>query len=328
MTSATAENPTSRSAEQLGFVPVAIDTLTSAEELPFDLFLPIGASEPPVLYRERSLSIQQEDLSRLVEQAIQTLYVRASEHVAYRNYLRETVLADADLPATRRFKILQIANRAILQMAFKQPHPDMLVNVASEYGRELATVICCDDLVMTDLLPLMMHDYQNYTHATNVCTLSLMIAASMEMSFADGIVEMATAMLLHDLGNRRIAPAVLNQIRPHTAEQREMLRNHPKWGFQDLCRRQEVSFDQLMVVYQHHEQWDGRGYPVGLVGEEIHRWARICAVADVYDKMASARPHQPAKESREIWEALELGCGKRFDREIVDCLKSVAGPLK
>lgn len=324
MSSAIAENVTLNSGRRVHFVPVAIDTLAPLAELPFDLFLRSDATQPPVLYRERRLPVDEDDLARLLEQAVQTLYIRVSEHVAYRNYLRKTVLSNADLPATRRFKILQIANRAILQLAFQNPRPDMLVDIASEYGRELATVVCNDSLILTDLLPLMTHDYQTYTHATNVCTLSLMIAAVMGMGFAEGIVEMATAMLLHDLGKRRIPPATLNQRRPLTPEQRDTFRQHPKWGFQVLCRRQDITLEQLLVVYQHHEQWNGRGYPVGLAGEEIHLWARICAVADAYDTMLSSSSRRGEEE---VWAALDDGGNVRFDAEIVKCLKSAVGPL-
>lgn len=327
MASAIIENATSKSGQQPHFVPVAIDTLAPSAELPFDLYLRTGTDQPPILYRERRLAVDEEDLSKLMGQAIQTLYIRVSEHVAYRNYLRTTVLSNTDLPATRRFKILQIANRAILQLAFQNPRPDMLVDVAGEYGHELATIVCNDSLVLTDLLPLMTHDYQTYTHATNVCTLSLMIAAVMGMGFADGIVEMATAMLLHDLGKRRIPPAILNQRRALTPDQRDTLRQHPKWGFQDLCRRQDVTLEQLMVVYQHHEQWNGRGYPVGIEREEIHLWARICAVADTYDMLSSAGAHQPARTESEVWSILEDGCDRQFDPDVVKCLQAAVGPL-
>ena len=328
MASAIAENATSKGGKQTHFVPVAIDTLAPSEELPFDLFLRTDTNQPPILYRERRLAVDEADLSKLLGQAIQTLYIRVSEHVAYRNYLRATVLSNADLPTTRRFKILQIANRAILQLAFQNPRPDMAVDIAGEYGHELATIVCNDNLVLTDLLPLMTHDYQTYTHATNVCTLSLMIASVMGLGFGDGIVEMATAMLLHDLGKRRIPPAILNQRRPFTRDQRATFRQHPKWGLQDLCRRQDVTADQLLVVYQHHEQWNGRGYPVGLVGEEIHLWARICAVADAYDTMACSRSHLTVGKENALWAAFASGCDHRFDREVVKCLQSAVGPLK
>ncbi len=82
-----------------------------------------------------------------------------------------------------------------------------------------------------------------------------------------------------------------------------------------------------MVVYQHHERWNGRGYPVGLVGEEIHLWARICAVADVYDAMSSVRPYRDAIPLRDVWRRLRKGSNRDFDGEIVKCLKSAVGPL-
>lgn len=314
------------SPERLGFLPIAIETLVPSNSLPFDLFLLTDEASTPVLYREHRLPFDPEDLSRLTEQAITTLYIRISDHRAYRNYLDNTVLRNSELPATQRFKILQVANRAIFQLAFHSRKPDMLVKFAAEYGDELTAVVCDENLVLSDLLPLMTHDYYTYTHATNVCTLSLMIACTLGMRPADGLVGLASAALLHDIGKRRIAPAILNQRTPLNRQQREMIRQHPKWGFQELCLRQDIISDQLMVVYQHHERWNGRGYPVGLVGKEIHPWARICAVADVYDAMSSARPYRDALPLGDVWRRLRKGANRDFDDEIIKCLRSSVGP--
>ncbi len=312
--------------ERLGFLPIAIETLVPSDSLPFDLFLLTDDASTPVLYREQRLAFDPEDLSRLAEQAITTLFIRIADHRAYRNYLDDTVLRNPDLPATQRFKILQVANRAIFQLAFRSRKPDMLVKFAAEYGDELTTVVCDENLVLSDLLPLMTHDYYTYTHATNVCTLSLMIACTMGMKPADGLVGLASGALLHDIGKRKIAPALLNQRTPLNPEQRDTIRQHPKWGFQELCHRQDIIYDQLMVVYQHHERWNGRGYPVGLVGEEIHPWARICAVADVYDCASSVRPYRDAMPLGDVWRRLRKGANRDYDGEMVTCLRSAVGP--
>lgn len=169
----------------------------------------------------------------------------------------------------------------------------------------------------------MAHDYYTYTHATNVSVLALLIARQIGMGITDGIIALATGAVLHDIGKRHIAPALLNQEKRLTKAQFETIQEHPKLGFLELCDRQDLLWDQLMTVYQHHERYDGRGYPVGLVGDEIHPWARICAVADVYDAMSSARPYRAAMPLKKVWEVVEGGCGKEFDGEFVKALRSV-----
>ena len=68
------------------------------------------------------------------------------------------------------------------------------------------------------------------------------------------------------------------------------MQEHPTRGFKELCRREDLTWGQLMMVYSHHERCDGRGYPVGLIQSEIHEYARICAIADVYEALCRDRP--------------------------------------
>ena len=92
-----------------------------------------------------------------------------------------------------------------------------------------------------------------------------------------------------------------------------------------------------MMVYQHHERLDGSGYPAGITGEEMHPWARICAVADVFDALTCQRPYRRAVPLSEACDYLQKHAGKWFDAEAVDVLgqsraergamTDVAGPV-
>ncbi len=309
--------------DRSGFLPIGVDTLTASTELPFDLYMRIDPAASPVLFRERRLAMDSSDFVRLSEQGTTTLYIRVADHIAYRNYLIETVLHNQNVPGPRRFHVLKIANRAIFQSALGNRNPDKLVNFAAEYGDELADIICDENLAVGEMLGLMEHDYYTYTHATNVCVLTLLVARELGLGVSDGIVALASGAVIHDIGKRQIAPALLNESKPLSSEQWETIQQHPKLGFVELCDRHDLIWGQLMMVYQHHERWDGRGYPVGFAADEIHPWARICAVADVYDAMASARPYRPALPMTKVWEVLDGGCGREFDTDFVRALRSV-----
>ena len=71
-----------------------------------------------------------------------------------------------------------------------------------------------------------------------------------------------------------------------------------------------------MMVYEHHERYDGRGYPAGLVGTEIHEWARLCAVADVYDALRRDRAYRKGASTKDILEYLDRESGRSFDDDI------------
>jgi HD-GYP domain-containing protein (c-di-GMP phosphodiesterase class II) len=90
-------------------------------------------------------------------------------------------------------------------------------------------------------------------------------------------------------------------------------------GFEELCLRPDLGWGPLMMVYQHHERYDGRGYPAGLVGKEIHEWGRICAVADVYDALTRDRPYRKGADTKDVLEYMDRESGRSFDEEMCQC---------
>jgi HD-GYP domain-containing protein (c-di-GMP phosphodiesterase class II) len=84
-----------------------------------------------------------------------------------------------------------------------------------------------------------------------------------------------------------------------------------------------MSHEQLMVVYQHHERIDGSGYPVGFQGDEIHPWARMLAIVDVFDAITGRRPYRKSAASSEAMEYICSNAGTHFDPEMVACWKSI-----
>ncbi len=108
-----------------------------------------------------------------------------------------------------------------------------------------------------------------------------------------------------------------------------MIRDHPRCGFAELCLREEMSWGALMMVYQHHERCNGNGYPVGSVDEEIHPWAKICAIADVFDAMTSDRSYHSRAAVGEVLKYFHRQAGHGFDKEMVECWNTmIAGTLQ
>ena len=99
----------------------------------------------------------------------------------------------------------------------------------------------------------------------------------------------------------------------------EVVRSHAVRGFRVLSHCEDLNWRQLMMVYQHHERCGGQGYPVGLPRDEIHPWARLCAVADVFDALTQDRPYHKGELSRDVLEYLDRQAGRVFDEEMVQC---------
>jgi HD-GYP domain-containing protein (c-di-GMP phosphodiesterase class II) len=103
----------------------------------------------------------------------------------------------------------------------------------------------------------------------------------------------------------------------------DVIKQHPTTGFRRLAPRGDLTFGQLMMVYQHHERLDGQGYPVGSCDDEIHPWARLCAVADVFEAVTSHRPYRAPMSPAEAMQILEKQSGKGLETEMVRCWQSI-----
>ena len=170
-----------------------------------------------------------------------------------------------------------------------------------------------------DLFRLARHDFNTFTHVTNVASYAVILAQRLGWCDGDDLQRIATAAILHDIGKRFIPASILMKPAKLDREERAVVESHPQRGYEELCQRPEMTFEQLMIVYSHHERVDGKGYPVGLRGEEIHPWTRMLAVVDTFDAITGMRPYRRPATTREAMEYIQRSAGTRFDPEIVQC---------
>ena len=163
------------------------------------------------------------------------------------------------------------------------------------------------------------HDFNTFTHVTNVASYCVMLAKKLGINDDNELRKIATAAILHDLGKRFIPSRILTKTTKLTPEEREIVESHPTRGYVELCEKSELDFGQLMMVYQHHEHMDGTGYPVGVLKDEIHPWARMLAVVDVFDTMTAKRPEGRPATAEQVLDFQRQQAGTQFDREVVEC---------
>lgn len=123
------------------------------------------------------------------------------------------------------------------------------------------------------------------------------------------------ASLLHDVGKIGVPEAILTKEGPLTKDEREEVEKHPEMGF-DILEPLEGNDRVRQWVYQHHERWDGRGYPQGLRGDEVALGGRILILAEVFDALASARSYKPAWPAEKIAGFFRDQAGSHFDPDV------------
>jgi diguanylate cyclase (GGDEF)-like protein len=174
---------------------------------------------------------------------------------------------------------------------------------------------------LTRAMDLVVKDPYMMQHGENVRVYSVAIAEEMGLSL-ELCERIGIAALLQDLGTIAIPESILKKKTPLTEDEQKIIKQHPIAATK-ILEPIGIFNLELQIIRDHHEKFDGTGYPNGLKGREIPIGARILAVADAYDAMTSDRVHCSAKSAEKAIEELTACAGTQFDEDAVRALKSV-----
>ncbi|HEX4901027.1 MAG TPA: HD domain-containing phosphohydrolase [Pyrinomonadaceae bacterium] len=164
-------------------------------------------------------------------------------------------------------------------------------------------------------------DSETHGHSERVVTYSLRLGREYGLS-AEQMKSLEFGSLLHDIGKIGVPDLILRKPAKLTEEEWVLMREHPLHG-QQILRGIEFLAGPARVVAQHHEKWDGSGYPLGLQGHDIDLCARIFSVADAFDAITSNRVYRRGKSYQEAADELDLWAGRQFDPKVVEAFHRV-----
>ncbi|RXJ60524.1 HD domain-containing phosphohydrolase [Candidatus Marinarcus aquaticus] len=155
-------------------------------------------------------------------------------------------------------------------------------------------------------------------HVKRVAEYSYLLAKKLNLSEAEAqLIRMASPM--HDIGKVGIPDAILNKPGKLTAEEWNLMQTHATIGYEMLKNsNREILKASAVVAHEHHEKWNGKGYPRGLKAEEIHIFGRITAVADVFDALGSDRCYKKAWPLEKILRMFEEEKAEHFDPKVIE----------
>jgi response regulator RpfG family c-di-GMP phosphodiesterase len=164
-------------------------------------------------------------------------------------------------------------------------------------------------------------DSETHGHSERVVTFSLRLGHELGLD-KDALRNLELGALLHDIGKIGVPDAILRKPAALTPEEWGKMKLHPQHG-QKILRNIPFLEGATQLVAQHHEKWDGSGYPYGLRGEDIDIGARIFAVVDAFDAMVSDRVYRRGRSYEDALQELERFAGTQFDPMIVAAFKVV-----
>ncbi len=311
------------------YLPINSNSLRTDTRIGCDLYLLVEASTGSryILYCRGDAVFENAKKEMLVEKNINRLFIRNEDQKKYYEYLEDNfqdVIYDVRIPTNERSQIVHGAAVNLVKDLFNDPRAGN-VERSKTFAFNMVDYILKEGSAAESLLKIAIHEYYTYTHSVNVAAVGTLFARELDFR-EDDLKGLCSGILLHDVGKTRISTDILNKKGKLTDEEFAKIKEHPEMGVEVLKQTNNGFTDEFTITLQHHENYDGSGYPHGLQREEIHRCGRISRIIDVYDALTTDRPYakamRPFAALKEMKEKM-LNC---FDKEMFVEFIRFAGP--
>jgi HD-GYP domain-containing protein (c-di-GMP phosphodiesterase class II) len=266
-------------------------------------------------------SLRGKDGSLLLQQGqlIKTSYVNKIHQLGYQGvYIYDNLSEDIYIESVIDDELRMSAVKAIKDVYMTSQNgnngPDF--GQTKEIATELVDKIISNKDIIINVVDLKVFDDYTYYHSVNVAVLSLMMGVALNYTRSE-LYKLGLSALLHDIGKVFIDKSIIDKNGKLTPEEFEEIKKHPVLGYNYLRDKVEIPTKSYLGSLQHHEKFDGSGYPDQMKGLDISTFGRLIAISDVYDALTSDRPYRSALLASEAMEYVMGGAGSLFDPEFV-----------
>jgi len=197
--------------------------------------------------------------------------------------------------------------------ALKEMNLDAVSNCAAEIVDKL---MGADDYIH-DMETIKAYDENTFEHCINVAITAVTMGIGLGYNYYR-LKNLAVGSLMHDIGKQLVPVDIITKKGRLTDDEMQVVREHPNYGYNILSKEINAYSSTKEIVHQHHENWDGSGYPRGLKGDEIYELAMVTHVCDVFDALISKRSYKEAFTYHTAIEILKEGTDTMFQPEFVE----------
>lgn len=209
-----------------------------------------------------------------------------------------------------------------VQYLYQDTESTGFVDMTRSITDDLMKAIEDNEAIAVDISALKVSDEYTFKHSVDVATMSMIVSRQYGLP-DEQIYEIGISGLLHDIGKSQIPNEILNKAGKLTDEEFALIKQHSLLGYQILKDKPELSNAIKLGVLQHHEKINGSGYPMGATEDKIHIFAKIIAVADIYDALVTERPYKKAFTPRDAVEMIMAMTGELDLKVMQSFLESV-----
>lgn len=307
-----------------GFTKIRLRNLFPRTTLPCDFFFPTvdesrGKIEPGRVFK-RSVTFTEESSLALSREQIEEVYIRESDESAFLAYFYAQMqlgLTSVDKSPHEKTQLLYDTAEIIIRKIFREHPNDANIQLAKTFVDNLAVHLENEEVTVNALLSLCTKDYCTFNHCVQVAIIGMAFCRFLGWHKSE-VTDFGIGALFHDIGKNSISNEILNKPDKLNAQEFELIKQHSVSGYHQLFKSKMLKKEQLDIVLYHHEAMDGSGYPEGLYGNKIPRYARLAHIIDVFDALSSERVYKRALSNTDALKLMQSEMRASLDEEILD----------
>jgi putative nucleotidyltransferase with HDIG domain len=318
------DTPIPSSADEL----VAVDILTfrtATRDIDFDVYIKLSNDNIAHVF-SKSTGLDYKRLAQYIQKDVKELFVKRDDLEAYKKFISrpaQAVFSDPNTPQEKKIAtLLNMTEQNIAEIFSQFTVAEDTMQSTQALIKNYVDIMVQSPETLTIILRLVSHGDYLYYHSVAVAIFSMFIAKA-SGQFNQRMLELVgLGGFLHDIGCTQLPKEVICSPEELTLDQWSEMKSHPKIGLTMLENNQSIPDEVRYIVYQHHEEPSGQGYPNGIRGPVIYYPAKIVALADAFSALISKRPFRPAYTTDKAIQILQENNGKH-DRELVQILSRV-----
>lgn len=283
-----------------------------------------GTRLAQTIYNDSGQALVQKGID-LTERMLDRLTSLGITYVYIEDELTDDILVSSVIPEELRIKAIKTVKETFMEIKtngirgrlfLSQQTGDNMANIVQmildEMQNKKDSLSMLSDIFATD-------DY-TFQHSLNVTIYSIAIGIGLKMPKKE-MLQLGIGAMLHDVGKVFIDQDILQKAAPLSDEEFEVIQSHTQLGFDFLRKHSDIPLVAAHCAFQHHERLDGSGYPRGIGRNDIHKYAKIIGIADVFDAVTSNRVYRDAMLPHEGLEMLYAGAVHLFEKQMVEAFQ-------
>jgi HD-GYP domain-containing protein (c-di-GMP phosphodiesterase class II) len=310
---------------------INLEFLNNSGDDPFDIFYKTR-SYGTIKYVRFATSKPEhhEKVLRLLESGdpLEDFYILENDLFKYYRHATSTlrnIVANPNISFEKKARKVYEVSKNIMKEFFETNASEKVLRTSEEVMEIMEECFQDTDIGFYGISKITNKDYYTYTHSVNVGLYCMTYGVKISMNH-DEVRTLGLGGMLHDVGKSKIDDSILNKKGLLTPKEFQIVKNHAPLGGDILHDMNCYASSVVDMANQHHEKYKGGGYPLGIVGEEISYFARICKVMDVYDALTTRRSYKKAMNPFDTLTLMKKQMSDEFDAKILDDFIRYMGP--